>query len=88
MQGIQGTHIFPLPHQLLYLSWLWVDHTDNVLPLLNPSVVVRPVARVTWFFADVVALATPQTQIHVTDAPPELSVPTTVTTLALLWSAP
>lgn len=88
MQGIQGIQFFFSSHRLLYLSWLWVDHAHDVLPVLHPFIVVRPVARAMRVFADVVALATPQTQIHVTDAPPELSVPTTVTTLALLWSTP
>lgn len=73
---------------MLYLSWLWVDHAHNVLPVLWPSiVVVRPVARATWVFAHVVSLATPQTQVHVTDAPPELTVPSAVTTLSLLLAA-
>ena len=75
----------PLRH---YLSWLWVDHAHDVLPVLHPSVVVRPAARSTRVLADVVALAAPQTQVHVTDAPPELGVPPTVTTLALLRPAP
>lgn len=76
------------PHHLLYLSWLRVDHAHNVLSVLYPFIVTGPVARATWVFADMVALATSQTQIHVADAPPELSVPTTMTTLAFLWSTP
>lgn len=79
---------FSSPRRLLYLSWLWVDHAHNVLPVLHSSVVVRPVARATCVFADVVALATPQTEVHVTDAPSELCVPSTVAVLAFLWSAP
>ncbi len=77
-----------IPHCLLYLSWLWVDHAHNVLPVRHPSVVVRSVARAMWVFGDVVSLATPQTQVHITDAPPELCVPPTVTTLTLLGSTP
>lgn len=72
----------------LYLSWLWVDHAHNVLPVLHPSiVVVRPAARATWVFARVVSLATAQTQVHVTDAPPQLTVPSAVTMLSLLLPA-
>lgn len=71
-----------------YLSWLRVDHAHNVLPVLHPSVVVAgPVTGATWVFARVVSLATPQTEVHVADAPPELTVPSAVTTLGLLLPA-
>lgn len=60
------------PSQSSYLSLLWVDHAHNVLPVLHSSIVVGPVARPTWVITDMVTLATPQTQVHVADAPSEL----------------
>lgn len=78
---------FYLLRPSLYLSWVGADHAHNVLPVMHPSAVVSLVSRNTGVVAHMIALATPQTEVHVTDAPPELCVPSTVTPLALLCSA-
>lgn len=54
---------------------------------MHPCAVVRPVSRTAGVVADVIALATSQTEVHVADAPPQLCVPSTVTPFALLCSA-
>lgn len=87
MRGIQSIPFYCSHIVSFYLSWLRVDHAYDILPLLHPSV-VGPVARALWVFADMVALATPQTEIHVADASPQLRIPTTVAPLTFLWPAP
>lgn len=76
------------PRLSLYLPRLRVDHAHDVLPILRASVVVAgPAAGAAGVFARVVSLATPQAQVHVADAPPELTVPGAVTALGLLLAA-
>lgn len=91
-RGIRGIRLFQLllllwPHSVLYLSWLRVDHAYDVLPPLRPSV-VGLAAGALGLFADVVAVATAQAEVHVADAPPQLRVATAVAPLTFLRPAP
>lgn len=75
------------PLDVLYPSRLRVDHAYDVLPPLYPSI-VRPAAGALWLFADVVAVATAQAEVHVTDAPSQLRVATPVAPLTFFWPTP
>lgn len=68
---------------LHYLCRLWVDHADDVLPVRHTSAVAGPVSCTAGLIADMVALSSAQTQVHVADTPAELGVSSTVTPLGL-----
>lgn len=70
---------------LLYLYWLCVDHADYILSVLHPCIIVGPTGWPVGLIANMVSLATPQAQVHVADASPQLCVSSTMATLTLLW---